>query len=136
MWSSMKRLDRATYWMWAVPLVLAHVILAVMVANNVNSSLGSIDTGLIIGLAYVLVGRFRDIGWPVWIGPVILIGTMFVLPFVVFGVVAANKGGGRMMDWLSLYSLFSGPVNLILLIVAGSMPSKPEPNNEIAHVFE
>ncbi|HLH90368.1 MAG TPA: hypothetical protein VKX28_18100 [Xanthobacteraceae bacterium] len=135
MWKSGKRLDRPTYWMWAVPLVAGHVILGLMMMSGTATSLGSIDTGLIIGLAVVLAARFRDIGWPAWIGPTILIGTMFGLPFLVLGIAAANGTGSRMMGWLSLYGLFSVPVNLILLIVAGSVPGKPEPV-DVAHVFE
>jgi hypothetical protein len=121
--------------MWAVPLVAGHVFLTLMMMSGTATSLGSIDTGLIIGLAYVLAGRFRDVGWPAWIGPTILVGTMLGLPFLVLGIAIMNNAGGQMMQWLSLYGLFSGPVNLVLLIVAGSMPSKPEPV-EVAQVFE
>jgi len=122
--------------MWAVPLVAGHVILALVMMSGTATSLGSIDTGLIIGLAYVLAARFRDIGWRAWIGPAILIGTMLVLPLLGFVIVAANHAGGQAVDWLSVYGLFSALVNFILLIVAGSMPGKPEPSADIAQVFE
>jgi hypothetical protein len=135
MWKSAKRLDRPTYWMWAVPLAAGHVILGMIMMSGAASSVGSIDTGLIIGLAYVLAARFRDIGWPVWIGPTILIGTMLGLPFLVLGIAIANHAGDQMMQWLSLYGLISGPVNLVLLIVAGSVPGKPAPV-DVAAAFE
>ena len=132
---SSKRLDRPTFWMWAVPIVLGHLVLTFLMVSGTASSLGSLDTGLIIFLAIALARRFRDIGWPAWIGPTILLVTMLGLPILVLGVAIMNNAGGQIMQWLSLYGMIAGPLNLVLLIVAGSVPSKPAPV-EVAHVFE
>src|ERR1700722_6394016 len=129
MGKSPKRLDRPTFWMWAVPIVLGHVVLTFLMVSRTASSLGSIDTGLIVLLALALARRFRDIGWPAWIGPTILIGTMLVLPFAVLGIAVANHAGDDLMQWLTLYGMFAGPFNLVLLIVAGSVPGKPAPRS-------
>jgi hypothetical protein len=115
--------------------VLGHVVLTFLMVSRTASSLGSIDTGLIVLLALALARRFRDIGWPAWIGPTILIGTMLVLPFAVLGIAVANHAGDDLMQWLTLYGMFAGPFNLVLLIVAGSLPGKPAPV-EVAQVFE
>lgn len=132
---SPKRLDRPTFWMWVVPLVLGRVFFAVLVATGAARSIASAGDVLLIFLAIALARRFRDIGWPVWIGPTILLVTMVGGPFAVMFVAFAYHAGSRMMDWLSLYGLVSVPVNLVLLIVAGSVPGKPAPV-EVAHVFE
>jgi hypothetical protein len=136
MWKSSKRLGRPTFWMWTVPLVLGHLVLTFLMVSGTASSLGSLDTGLIVGLAWVLAARFRDIGWPAWIGPTILLVTMLGLPILVLGVAIMNNAGDQIMQWLSLYGLIAGPVNLVLLIVAGSVPGKPAPSTDVAHVFE
>jgi hypothetical protein len=133
--NSGKRVDRPTFWKWAVPLVLGHVLLSVLAMNGL-SKIGFIDTVIIVFLARTLAWRFRDIGWPVWIGPTILIGTMLVLPLLVVGYAIANNAGDDITQWFSLVGLISGPVNLILLIVAGSVPGKPTVGGEVAQVFE
>jgi hypothetical protein len=132
---SPKRLDRPTYWIWVVPLVLGRVFFAVLMATGVGRSFASAGDVLLIFLAIALAWRFRDIGWPVWIGPTILLVTMLGGPFVVMGLAVAYHADSQMMQWLSLYSLFSVSVNLVLLIVAGSVPGKPAPV-DVAHVFE
>jgi len=40
------------------------------------------------------------------------------------------------MQWLSLYGLIAGPMSLVLLIAAGSVPGKPVPSTDVAQVFE
>jgi len=136
MWRSTKRLDRATFWMWAVPLALGHVLLGALAATSVGSSLGAIDNGIIIGLAFVLAARFRDIGWPAWIGPAVLLGTMVVVPLVAVGLALMNHAVDQMMAWFPLYGGVSSVVNLVLLIVAGSVAGKTDPSAEVGHVFE
>ena len=125
---SPKRLNRRTFWMWVVLLVLGHAL-----ANLSTSEPGSsapfpmigIDEVILILLAIALARRFRHIGWPVWIGPTILLITIG-LPFLGIGIIAMmNQGGDQIMQWLPLYGLISGPLNLVLLIVAGFVPRKP-----------
>ena len=93
--------------MWTVPLVLGHLVLTFVMVSGTASSLGSLDTGLIVGLAWVLAARFRDIGWPAWIGPTILLVTMLGLPILVLGVAIMNNAGDQIMQWLSLYGLIA-----------------------------
>jgi len=96
-----------------------------------------IDDVILIFLSIALARRFRDIGWPVWIGPTILLVTIG-LPFLGIGIAVMNHAGDQIMQWLPLYGLISGPLNLVLLIVAGFVPGKPAraQNIEVAHVFE
>ncbi len=137
---SPKRLDRPTFWMWTVPLVVGHVVLTIVLtilgASGAVRSLGAVDTVLIVFLARVLAWRFRDIGWPVWIGPTILLGTMLGLPFLILGYAIASHAGGRIMQWIWLVGVIAGPANIVLLIVAGSVPGKPAPITDVAQVFE
>ena len=124
---SPKRLDRRTFWMWVVLLVLGHVLANVSMPRDSAALMPmiGIDEVILILLAIALTRRFRDIGWPVWIGPTILLITIG-LPFLGIGIIAMmNQGGDQIMQWLPLYGLISGPLNLVLLIVAGFVPRKP-----------
>ena len=131
-----KRLDRPSYWKWTVPLVAGHVFLSLLVVGGVAKSLGSVDTLIIVFLARTLAWRFRDIGWPGWIGPTILIATMLVLPLLVVAIAAVNNAGDDVMQCFSITGLVSVPVNLVLLIVAGSVPGKPGAGPAVVHVFD
>jgi hypothetical protein len=133
---SPKRLDRPRFWMWVVPLVLGHLVLSAVIMRGVAGPFGSFDNVIVVFLAIALARRFRDIGWPVWIGPTILLLTMIGLPFLILGFAMMKHAGDQVMQWLSLYGLISGPVTLVLLIVAGSVPGKPAPRIEVAQVFE
>ena len=124
---SPKRLDRRTFWMWVVLLVLGHVLANVSIPAPGSAALLpmiGIDDVILILLSIALARRFRDIGWPVWIGPTILLVTIG-LPFLGIGIAMMNHAGDQIMQWLPLYGLISGPLNLVLLIVAGFVPGKP-----------
>jgi hypothetical protein len=128
---SPKRLDRRTFWMWVVLLVLGHVFANVSMPHVPAALLPmiGIDEVILILLAIALARRFRDIGWPVWIGPTILLVTIG-LPFLGIGIIAMmNHAGDQIMQWLPLYGLISGPLNLVLLIVAGVVPGKARAEN-------
>jgi len=137
---SPKRLNRRTFWMWVVLLVLGHAL-----ANLSTSEPGSsapfpmigIDEVILILLAIALARRFRHIGWPVWIGPTILLGTIG-LPLLGIGIALMNHAVDQIAPWLPLYGLISGPLNLVLLIVAGFVPGKSAraEHIEVARVFE
>jgi hypothetical protein len=133
---SSNRLDRPTFWMWVVPLVLGHFFLAFLTLSDIAGAFAYFDNVLFIFLAIALARRFRDIGWPVWIGPTILLVTMLALPFLFYGLAIANHAGDEIVPLLSLYGLLAGLANLVLLVVAGSVSGKPAPGPEIAHVFE
>lgn len=127
MFKSLHRVDRAAFWLWAVPIVFAHGLFAVAMVYNVHTPLGSVDTGLIVVLAIVLVGRFRDIGWPVWIGPAFLLGTMLVLPIVLLVYMISVGAAGSFLDAMMAVGQFSSVGNLALLVLAGSVPGRTPP---------
>src|SRR5215472_627276 len=102
---SPKRLNRRTFWMWVVLLVLGHAL-----ANLSTSEPGSsapfpmigIDEVILILLAIALARRFRHIGWPVWIGPTILLGTIG-LPLLGIGIALMNDAVDPIKQWLPLW---------------------------------
>jgi len=138
-----KRLDRPSFWKWAIPLVLGLVVLAILGRSGAVRLVGEFDTGLnavaaitlaltamalvllvlIVLLAMALARRFRDIGWPAWIGPTILLFTTLGPPFLDADEIR------DIGEWVSM------AVDLVLLIVAGSVPGKAQ-NIEVVHVFD
>jgi uncharacterized membrane protein YhaH (DUF805 family) len=148
-----KRLDRPSFWKWAIPLVLGLVVLAPLRrsgAVRAAYSVGGTDAVvivvtamalarlvLIVLLAMALARRFRDIGWPAWIGPTILLVTMLGLP-IGAGYAIATYDIDIALEWGPMVAWISDSVSLLLLIVAGSIPGKATPaqNIEVAHVFD
>ena len=158
-----KRLDRPSFWKWAIPLVLGHVVLAILGPSGALRLVGEFDTGLnavaaialaqtaialvwlvlIVLLAMALARRFRDIGWPAWIGPTILLFTTLGPPFFVAGytfytfATYVNDIRNDIWEWVSMAGWISDSVDLVLLIVAGSVPGKASAQNiEVVHVFD
>jgi hypothetical protein len=127
MLKSLNQLDRRSFWLWAIPIVGAHWLLSIAMANGMNvGPLGPMDTLLILLLAAALAGRFRDIGWPTWIGSSFLIATLLVLPVVAF--LCAIASGDKPLEylrWMMLTGQFTGPANTLLVIVAGCVPGRP-----------
>ena len=100
-----KWLDRRSFWKWAIPLVLGLVAVVILGRSDALRLVGDLDTGLsardamvlargalglvmillIVLLAMALARRFRDIGWPAWIGPTILLIAMLGPPFFFTG---------------------------------------------------
>jgi hypothetical protein len=112
--------------MWALALIAAHIFLAV-VATNGSPGIGGIDTVVIILLARALAGRFRDIGWPVWIGPTFMIVTMLILPLAVVGVaISWHSAPTAVLQRLNPTGLIVGLANLALVVIAGRAPGKDE----------
>jgi hypothetical protein len=123
MLKSLHQLNRRSFWMWAVPLLAVHGLVSIAMAKGVQGPLGPIDTALIILFAAALAGRFRDIGWPVWIGPSLVIVTLLVIPFVAFGyAIASHPAPAEFLQWLVRIGQVTGPLNLLLLVVAGCVP--------------
>src|SRR5215467_4841365 len=132
-----KRLDRPSFWKWAIPLVLGLVVLVILGRSGAVRLVGEFDTGLnavaaitlaltaialvslvlIVLLAMALARRLRDIGWPAWIGPTILLFTTLGPPFLDAGYTFAD-------EIRDIGDLVSMAVDLVLLIVAGSVPGK------------
>jgi hypothetical protein len=93
--------------------------------KNGGKGLGSVDTGLVLMLGVVLGVRFRDIGWLIWIGPSFLIVTTLVLPPVAFRYALMSRPApAEFLQWLNWIGLITAPFNLLLLVVAGCMPSR------------
>jgi uncharacterized membrane protein YhaH (DUF805 family) len=143
---SPKRLNRPSFWKWAIPLVLGLVVLKISPVGRVEpvlidfivvSAKALVRLVLIVLLAMALARRFRDIGWPAWIGPTILLVTMLGLPFLVVGY-ASMTYDEHIFEWVSMVHLISDSVNIVLLIVVGSMPGKTAraENIEVARVFD
>lgn len=129
-----ERLDRPAFWMWAVPLVLGHLLLAAILMSGAKG-LGAVDTIVIIWLAMVVAARFKDIGWPRWIAPVFILGTMLILPLAAVGFAIATKAASAGLPGLiNNIGLLSALANLVLLIVAGSVPGDPEADRMAATV--
>jgi hypothetical protein len=115
-----ERLDRDDFWLWAVCLVFAHIVLTLLSAGG--GPFGALDTLAIVALALVVGARFRDIGWPVWIGPTFMLVTMLALPLVAVGyAIATNLSPPELLKLMNAIGLVAGPTNLLLLIVAGSV---------------
>jgi hypothetical protein len=92
-----------------------------------------VDTGLIVVMAMALAGRFRDIGWPVWIGPTFMLGTMLVLPMLVlFYMISIGAAGSAFMPALRVIGQFSGLGNIVLLLLAGCVPGRSPPPSQPA----
>jgi hypothetical protein len=128
-----ERLDRPTFWQWAVCLVIAHIVLTLLAAAG--GAFGAVDSLAIIALALVVGARFRDIGWPVWIGPTLMLVTMLALPLVATGYAIANHlGTPEFLTLMNAIGLLVGPANLLLLIVAGSVPGTAVANSTEAPV--
>ena len=158
-----KRLDRPSFWKWAIPLVLGLVVLAILGRSGAVRLVREFDTGLdaaaaialaltamalvrlvlIVLLAMALARRFRDIGWPAWIGPTILLFTTLGPPIFVAGYVFytiatyVNDIRNDIWEWVSMAGWISDSVDVVLLIVAGSVPGKASAQNiEVVHVFD
>jgi len=118
-----ERVDRRAFWTWAIPLVIAHVVLSVAASAGVNG-MGAVDTLIIIMLAALVARRFRDIGWRGWIGGSFVIATMLVVPLAVTAYALANNlRPAQFMEAMNEVGLVTGTANLVLLAVAGYVQS-------------
>ena len=147
---SPKRLDRPSFWKWAILLVLGLVVLSILPLYSAALSVGGPNAAFIVGLAVAtmalarlvllvllaiaLARRFRDIGWPAWIGPTILLVTMVGLQFLVAAYATATLDED-ILEWAPTAAWISDSLSLLLLIVAGFVPGKPA-SIEVAHVFD
>jgi hypothetical protein len=119
-----RQLDRATFRVWAIGLVAAHIVFVIAAAHGANF-LGNLDTVTILFLAWALAARSRDIGWPAWRAPAFLLVTMVLSPILLLAYLIAT--GNKSADFLGLINvigLITAPLNLILLVVAAMKPGK------------
>ena len=123
MLKSLDQLNRRSFWLWTIPIVIVHERLNVVVAKGAR--VGSFDTVAILLLAYVVACRFRDIGWPAWLGPVFILVTMLVIPAVAMDwAFARNIEPDGSLQWLRQIADLIG---LALLVIAGSVPGRGAP---------
>ena len=131
-----KRMNRLTFWAWTVPIVAAHVVLTVLMVNRVNGPWSSFDTALLFFLATALARRFRDIGWPAWIGPTFAIVTMLGIPMAVIGYAFISMPTSQqLLEWIATIGLVTGPLNLVLIVMAGCVPGQPDIDSQIVSEF-
>ncbi|QPF84725.1 hypothetical protein IC762_34930 [Bradyrhizobium genosp. L] len=105
--------------------MLVHVVASLAAAAGVPA-VGTADIIIVIWYALILVRRFKDIGWPGWIAALIVIATTVVIPLGLVPYAIANKlPDAQFMALLRTVGLFSSGVNLVLLIVAGSVKGRP-----------
>jgi hypothetical protein len=126
------RLTRGPYWAVVVVLLVVKVVLVmgIELKPDVFMPLRSIDTGIMVGLAFAVAGRFADAGWPRWPAFVLIILISFVMSLVILIASGPQRRGPSFLDsvpsliWLSTVALFA------LLIVAGvkrsaALPATP-----------
>jgi uncharacterized membrane protein YhaH (DUF805 family) len=132
-----KRMNRRTFWTWAIPIVVAHVALTFAFVSGAGATfLGNIDTVLIVCLAVAVARRFRDIGWPAWTGATFMIVTMLVVPIGLIGYAfASHPTSQELLQWITYAGWVSGPLNLMLILVAGCVPGQPDADAQIASEF-
>ena len=125
-----QKLNRKTFWIWIGVLLVAKVLIGTVVATQFEAGSGSsdgsflrsLDTGVAIGIAFAVGGRFRDAGWPGWLGIVLTLLIMMVLPVVALFVVMP-KGDAALGDLFGTVGIVSTVLLLALIGVAGSRPS-------------
>ena len=108
-------LDRRSYWI-AVLLVIAIRLGGGLLANErlIAPSLGrAVDWATLVVLAAVLAKRFRNFGWPGWIGVIALIGTA-VLPFALYLFL---NGGPRARTRDAVVESWAGTASSLLLLM-------------------
>jgi hypothetical protein len=135
MLKSLNRLDQPTFWMWVIPIALAHLLLSMLAASSmslgVTSPWGTMDTLVIFVLAMAIAGRFRDIGWPSWIGGLFPVVTMLLLPFAALVYeISAGNAAQHFPESLIAVGQFSLAANSLLIIVAGSVPGRATPSDQ------
>lgn len=126
-----ENVDRETFWMWAVPLAFLHVVASFASAAGIPAA-STGDTILVIWYAIVLGRRFGNIGWPAWIAVALVVTTMVVIPLGLVGyAIAKNIPRTEFMSLMGTVGVFNIGVNLIMMVVAGSVrgnaPAAPAP---------
>jgi len=135
MLKSLNRLDRPTFWMWVIPIALAHLLLSMLAASSmslgVTSPWGTMDTLVIFVLAMAIAGRFRDIGWPSWIGGLFPVVTMLLLPFAALVYeISAGNAAHHFPESLMVVGQFNLAANCLLIVLAGSVPGRSTPSDQ------
>ena len=121
------RVDRASFWVLVLILCLAKAaVFQIGTMNPTVSFLSALDMIVIIAIAATVAARFRDIGWPIWIGVTLVLLCMIVVPFGAFAVV----GLGAKVDLLAVMNavtILTMAVITALVVLAGCVKSRPAP---------
>jgi uncharacterized membrane protein YhaH (DUF805 family) len=129
------RLNRQYFWVWIGCLVVAKLAVDFgFILSPELHFLTSIDTVIVIFIAIAIGARFRDIGWPRWLGIVLTLLIMLVLPIVLLFAVLIPNGGidtnaTNPIDAFPWYFGWSSTFCMIVLVViAGTRPSRELPD--------
>jgi hypothetical protein len=124
-------LNRKQFWIWIACLLLVKLATGIsFVLSEDSHILSYIDTVLAVFIAMTIGARFNDIGWRRWLGIVIALLIMVVLPIaLLFAWIipsgALDKSAVDAFDALPWYFGWSSTVCLIVLIVVtGTRPSR------------
>jgi hypothetical protein len=97
-----------------------------------SSFLGYADTAIIIVLALVVGARFVDIGWPRWLGVVLVLVMAIVLPIaLIFASPMISTRPQSPLDVVPDLAWIGTVMQLTLLIVAGVKKSASGPDEGI-----
>jgi hypothetical protein len=116
-------LGRRSYWLIVAALIVLKVVVVAVIISapqTWSSFLRSADTGIIIVLALVVGARFADIGWPRWLGVVLVLVLAVVLPIaLIFASPMVSTGSQNPLDAVPDLAWIGTVLQLALLIVAG-----------------
>jgi uncharacterized membrane protein YhaH (DUF805 family) len=125
------QLNRKHFWIWIGCLVVAKLAIDFgFMLSPALRSLTSVDTVIVIFIALAIGARFRDAGWPRWLGIVLTLLIMLVLPVALMFAVLMQNGGIDMpaadpVDAFPWYVGWPSTICMIVLIViAGTRPSR------------
>jgi hypothetical protein len=128
-------LGRRPYWLLVAALIVLKVavVMVIMSAPQVSSFLRYVDTAIIIALALVVGARFVDIGWPRWLGVVLVLVIAIVLPIaLIFTSPMISTRPQNPLDVVPDLAWIGTVMQLALLIVAGVKKSASGPDEGIA----
>ena len=114
---------RRPYWIFVAALIVLKfgVVITIMVAPQALDILRHVDTAIIVVLALVAGGRFADIGWPRWLGAILVFVIAFVVPIalVLASPPTLPVDASNPLDALPNLAWVGTVMLMILLIVAG-----------------
>jgi drug/metabolite transporter (DMT)-like permease len=115
-------LGRRPYWLLVAALIVLKVgvVMVIMFAPQASSFLRYVDTAIIIVLAMVVGARFADVGWPRWLGVVLVLVIAIVLPIaLIFASPMISTRPKNPLDVVPDLAWIATIMQLTLLIVAG-----------------
>jgi len=123
-------LRRGPYWWLVAALIVLKigVVMVMMFAPQSFSVLRYADTAIIIVLAVVVGARFVDIGWPRWLGVILVLVIAIVFPIaLIFASPMISTRSPNPLDKVPDLAWVGTVMQLILLIVAGVKKSASGP---------